>query len=155
MTLPVVGPSGVVIGADISPAMLEAARGRLGDPSFLPVAADGQALPFKDAILLVRWIVRHRDRGCSPTDRHRRARNQPLLSRSTPAPRLHTGIQRVSAAVDRTVSSAACGAHRWARPSLSCYMAEAADETSVDPTSNTRMWAAGYSASVPYEDVRA
>jgi SAM-dependent methyltransferase len=50
MTLPVLGPSGVVIGADISPAMLEAARGRLGDPSFSPVAADGQALPFKDAI---------------------------------------------------------------------------------------------------------
>ncbi len=50
LTLPVVGPSGVVIGADISPAMLEAARGRLGDPSFLPVAADGQALPFKDGI---------------------------------------------------------------------------------------------------------
>jgi len=49
MTLPVVGPSGVVIGADISPAMLEAARGRLGDPSFLPVAADGQALPFPDS----------------------------------------------------------------------------------------------------------
>ena len=50
MALPAVGPSGVVIGADISPAMLEAARGRLGDPSFLPVAGDGQALPFKDAI---------------------------------------------------------------------------------------------------------
>src|SRR5260370_41410540 len=50
MTLPVVGPSGVVIGADISPAMLEAARGRLAEPSVLPVAADGQALPCKDGI---------------------------------------------------------------------------------------------------------
>jgi ubiquinone/menaquinone biosynthesis C-methylase UbiE len=48
MTLPIVGTSGIVIGADISPAMLEAARDRLGEPSFLQVAADGQALPFKD-----------------------------------------------------------------------------------------------------------
>jgi ubiquinone/menaquinone biosynthesis C-methylase UbiE len=49
MTLPIVGASGLVIGADISPAMLEGARDRLDDPSFWPVAADGQALPFKDA----------------------------------------------------------------------------------------------------------
>jgi ubiquinone/menaquinone biosynthesis C-methylase UbiE len=48
MTLPIVGTSGIVIGADISPAMLEAARDRLDEPSFLQVAADGQALPFKD-----------------------------------------------------------------------------------------------------------
>jgi ubiquinone/menaquinone biosynthesis C-methylase UbiE len=48
MTLPVVGASGLLIGADISPAMLEGARDRLNDPSFWPVAADGQALPFKD-----------------------------------------------------------------------------------------------------------
>jgi GntR family transcriptional regulator / MocR family aminotransferase len=54
------------------------------------------------------------------TSRHRRARNQPLLSRSAPTPRPHAGVQRVSAAVDRTVSRAACGARRWARPSLSC-----------------------------------
>jgi ubiquinone/menaquinone biosynthesis C-methylase UbiE len=47
-TLPIVGTSGFVIGADISPAMLQAARDRLGEPSFWPVAADGQALPFKD-----------------------------------------------------------------------------------------------------------
>ena len=33
MALRAAGPSGVAIGADISPAMLEAARGRLGDPS--------------------------------------------------------------------------------------------------------------------------
>jgi ubiquinone/menaquinone biosynthesis C-methylase UbiE len=44
----IVGVSGAVIGADISAAMLEGARGRLDDPSFLPVAADGQALPFRD-----------------------------------------------------------------------------------------------------------
>ena len=48
MTLPIVGASGLVIGADISPAMLEAARDRLNKPSFWPVAADGQALPFRD-----------------------------------------------------------------------------------------------------------
>jgi ubiquinone/menaquinone biosynthesis C-methylase UbiE len=46
MTLPIVGASGLVIGADISPAMLEGARDRLDEPSFLPIAADGQALPF-------------------------------------------------------------------------------------------------------------
>jgi ubiquinone/menaquinone biosynthesis C-methylase UbiE len=48
MTLPIVGTSGLVIGADISSAMLEAARDRLDEPSFWQVAADGQALPFKD-----------------------------------------------------------------------------------------------------------
>jgi ubiquinone/menaquinone biosynthesis C-methylase UbiE len=48
MTLPIVGTSGLVIGADISPAMVEAARDRLNQPSFWPVAADGQALPFAD-----------------------------------------------------------------------------------------------------------
>src|SRR5690349_1916451 len=34
MTLPIVGASGFVVGADISPAMLEAARDRLNEPSF-------------------------------------------------------------------------------------------------------------------------
>jgi SAM-dependent methyltransferase len=48
MTLPIVGASGLVIGADISPAMLEGARARLNEPLFWPVAADGQALPFRD-----------------------------------------------------------------------------------------------------------
>jgi ubiquinone/menaquinone biosynthesis C-methylase UbiE len=48
MTLPIVATSGLVIGADISPAMLEAARARLNEPSFWPIAADGQALPFRD-----------------------------------------------------------------------------------------------------------
>jgi SAM-dependent methyltransferase len=49
MALPIVGASGFVIGADISPAMLEGARARLNDPLFWPIAADGQALPFRDA----------------------------------------------------------------------------------------------------------
>jgi ubiquinone/menaquinone biosynthesis C-methylase UbiE len=48
MTLPIVGRSGLVIGADISSAMFEGARDRLDEPSFWPVAADGQALPFSD-----------------------------------------------------------------------------------------------------------
>jgi ubiquinone/menaquinone biosynthesis C-methylase UbiE len=41
-------PEGLVIGADISPAMLTAARARLGEEWFRPVATDGQALAFKD-----------------------------------------------------------------------------------------------------------
>ena len=45
---PVVGPSGVVIGADVSIAMLEAARRRVQASSFWAVAADGQLLPFAD-----------------------------------------------------------------------------------------------------------
>src|SRR5215813_3502636 len=48
MAFPIVGTSGLVIGADISPTMLEAARKRLDETSFWPVAADGQALPFRD-----------------------------------------------------------------------------------------------------------
>jgi ubiquinone/menaquinone biosynthesis C-methylase UbiE len=48
MVLPMVGASGLVIGSDIAPEMLEAARLRLNASSFRPVAADGQALPFKD-----------------------------------------------------------------------------------------------------------
>ena len=41
------GTSGRVIGADISPAMVEA-EARLNDPSYLPATADGQKLPFSD-----------------------------------------------------------------------------------------------------------
>lgn len=48
MAFPIVGTSGLVIGADISPTMLEAARERLNETSFWPVAADGQALPFRE-----------------------------------------------------------------------------------------------------------
>jgi SAM-dependent methyltransferase len=49
MALPIVGAPGFVVGADIAPAMLEGARARLNEPLFWPVAADGQALPFRDA----------------------------------------------------------------------------------------------------------
>jgi SAM-dependent methyltransferase len=49
MALPVVGALGSVVGADIAPAMLEAAHARLSSPLFWPVGADGQALPFRDA----------------------------------------------------------------------------------------------------------
>jgi ubiquinone/menaquinone biosynthesis C-methylase UbiE len=47
--MPIIGASGVLIGVDIAPAMLEVARSRLNEPAFLPVAADGKALPFADA----------------------------------------------------------------------------------------------------------
>lgn len=45
--LPIVGSSGTVVGADIAPAMVVAARDRLNNRSFCPIAGDGQALPFK------------------------------------------------------------------------------------------------------------
>src|SRR5262245_21724917 len=43
-----IGPSGLVVGADISVAMLHAAVSRFADQRFRPIAADGQALPFAD-----------------------------------------------------------------------------------------------------------
>jgi ubiquinone/menaquinone biosynthesis C-methylase UbiE len=46
--LALIGPAGLVVGADISPAMLQAASSRFADPRFRPVMADGQALPFAD-----------------------------------------------------------------------------------------------------------
>lgn len=42
----VVGPTGRVVGMDIAPAMVAAARTRLCTPTFLPVTGDGMALPF-------------------------------------------------------------------------------------------------------------
>jgi ubiquinone/menaquinone biosynthesis C-methylase UbiE len=48
MALSIVGSSGMVVGADIAPEMLEAARIRLASWIFRPAAADGQALPFRD-----------------------------------------------------------------------------------------------------------
>jgi SAM-dependent methyltransferase len=48
LALSKVTPAGRVIGADISPAMLTAARARLGERAFQPVAMDGQALAFRD-----------------------------------------------------------------------------------------------------------
>jgi ubiquinone/menaquinone biosynthesis C-methylase UbiE len=48
MAISAVGHSGTVVGTDISPAMLEAARGRLTG-SLRTVVADGQALAFRDA----------------------------------------------------------------------------------------------------------
>jgi ubiquinone/menaquinone biosynthesis C-methylase UbiE len=50
MALPVVGASGLVVGADIAPEMLTSARDRLNEPLYLPVAANGQALPFEDGV---------------------------------------------------------------------------------------------------------
>jgi ubiquinone/menaquinone biosynthesis C-methylase UbiE len=48
MALDRVGPSGLVVGADISVAMLDAANTRFADRRFQAVATDGQALPFAD-----------------------------------------------------------------------------------------------------------
>lgn len=48
LALPRIGRSGLVVGTDISVAMLEAAHSRLADLRFWPVVADGQALPFAD-----------------------------------------------------------------------------------------------------------
>lgn len=49
MAISAVGESGLVVGADISPAMLVTACNRLIGGSFLPVVADGQSLAFRDA----------------------------------------------------------------------------------------------------------
>jgi ubiquinone/menaquinone biosynthesis C-methylase UbiE len=49
MALPAVERTGGVVGADISWAMLHAARARLSSASFRPVVMDGQALAFRDA----------------------------------------------------------------------------------------------------------
>lgn len=46
--LPVLGPSGRLVGADISPEMVRSAVRRVSDKRFLPIAADGQELPFRD-----------------------------------------------------------------------------------------------------------
>ena len=48
VALSTVTSAGRVMGADISPAMLTAARVRLGTGAFQPVAMDGQALAFRD-----------------------------------------------------------------------------------------------------------
>jgi SAM-dependent methyltransferase/uncharacterized protein YbaR (Trm112 family) len=46
--LPVIGPSGTLVGADISPEMVRSAVERVSDTRFLPIAADGQELPFRN-----------------------------------------------------------------------------------------------------------
>jgi ubiquinone/menaquinone biosynthesis C-methylase UbiE len=48
LALSQVGPAGLVVGADIALAMLNAAKSRLAGARFRPVVADGQALPFAD-----------------------------------------------------------------------------------------------------------
>jgi ubiquinone/menaquinone biosynthesis C-methylase UbiE len=48
MAIPIVGDTGYVVGADISLEMVKSARVRLDARLYLPVNADGQALPFKD-----------------------------------------------------------------------------------------------------------
>src|SRR5262252_2043532 len=48
LALTQVGPVGLVVGADIALAMLDAAKSRLAGARFRPVEADGQTLPFAD-----------------------------------------------------------------------------------------------------------
>jgi len=46
--LPVLGSTGIVVGADISPEMVRSARKRVDHSRFWPVVTDGQALAFRD-----------------------------------------------------------------------------------------------------------
>lgn len=46
--LSIVGPAGLVVGVDIAPSMLVGARSRSGGQGLQFVAADGQALPFRE-----------------------------------------------------------------------------------------------------------
>src|SRR5205823_3133890 len=48
LALSQVEPAGLVVGADIAVAMLNAAQTRFAGARFRPVVADGQALPFAD-----------------------------------------------------------------------------------------------------------
>ena len=48
MAIPIVGDTGFVVGADISFEMVTSARARLHAPTYWPVNADGQALPFRN-----------------------------------------------------------------------------------------------------------
>ncbi len=49
LALAQVGPAGLVVGVDLSLAMLTAAHSRFAGARFRPVVSDGQALPFADA----------------------------------------------------------------------------------------------------------
>ncbi len=49
MSIPIVGDTGFVVGADISLAMVTSARIRLDAPLFSPINADGQSLPLETA----------------------------------------------------------------------------------------------------------
>jgi ubiquinone/menaquinone biosynthesis C-methylase UbiE len=48
MAVPIVSDTGFVVGADISLEMVTSAQARLSAPSYWPVNADGQVLPFRD-----------------------------------------------------------------------------------------------------------
>ena len=65
--------------------------------------------------LFARRFVRHRHRGGGPARRHRRPRDQPLLSQSAPASRPDARLLRLSAAADRAGGRAACDARRQAQ----------------------------------------
>jgi len=46
--LQIIGASGILVGADISPEMVRSARQRVNHPGLRPVVTDGQALAFRD-----------------------------------------------------------------------------------------------------------
>jgi uncharacterized protein YbaR (Trm112 family)/SAM-dependent methyltransferase len=46
--LPLIGASGILVGADISPEMVRSARKRVNHPQFWLAVTDGQALAFRD-----------------------------------------------------------------------------------------------------------
>jgi ubiquinone/menaquinone biosynthesis C-methylase UbiE/uncharacterized protein YbaR (Trm112 family) len=46
--LPLIGASGILVGADISPEMVRSARKRVDSPQFLPIVTDGQALALRN-----------------------------------------------------------------------------------------------------------
>jgi ubiquinone/menaquinone biosynthesis C-methylase UbiE/uncharacterized protein YbaR (Trm112 family) len=46
--LPIIGTTGILVGADISPEMVRSARKRVNHSQFWPVVTDGQALAFRD-----------------------------------------------------------------------------------------------------------
>jgi ubiquinone/menaquinone biosynthesis C-methylase UbiE/uncharacterized protein YbaR (Trm112 family) len=46
--LPLIGASGILVGADISPEMVTSARKRVNHHQFWPIVTDGQALAFRD-----------------------------------------------------------------------------------------------------------
>ena len=46
--LPLIGATGILVGADISPEMVRSARKRVDNPQFLSIVTDGQALAFRD-----------------------------------------------------------------------------------------------------------
>lgn len=130
MALSVVGGAVLMIGADISPTMVEAARMRLERLSFLPVVTDGQALPFKDGSFRRRavptriTVLPRPDAGtfgisASPSYRQTRRRMRALHSRSD----THVGrpCRRAEPLLPRSAGCAASGIRIGRRGAAGTY----------------------------------